>query len=205
VKKTVGILALQGDYAAHARVLRELGVRVELIREPRQLAGLDALIMPGGESTTMSLLLDSTGLRGPLRELLAPSENGRRGLPVLATCAGAILLARKLKRDDGSVKVQTLELLDATVERNAYGRQVDSFVATLRIDWEALGVPEADPAFEGVFIRAPLISRPGAAIVPVCRHDGELVVVRQGNMLVATFHPELAGDARLHAALLTWC
>lgn len=194
----VGVLALQGSYAAHGQVLVELGAAVREIRVPRDLDGITALCLPGGESTTMSLLLDSTGLREPLRGLIAG------GLPVLATCAGAILLARELRRNDGSRQVDTLGLLDATVSRNAYGRQVDSFVSELRMDWAALGVADDDPAFPGVFIRAPRITAPGPGVVPVAWRGDEVVAVRQGNIIAAAFHPELAGDTRLHARLLDW-
>jgi 5'-phosphate synthase pdxT subunit len=143
-----------------------------------------------------------------LRELLAPSAEGRGGPAVLATCAGAILLARELTRDDGSLKVQTLGLLDAVVDRNAFGRQVDSFEAPLSIDWPVLGRQDADPLLHGVFIRAPRFASVGPQAsacgwlrAPDGSH-GEPVLLRQGRILAASFHPELSGDARIHHALL---
>lgn len=204
VTHRAGVLALQGDFAAHARVFSGLGLDVVLVRRPADLAGLSILAMPGGETTTMSMLLDSTGLRQPLSELIAPRSAGGGGLPVLATCAGTILLARDVSRDEGSVKVRPLGLLDAVVERNAYGRQVDSFEADLAVDWGLLeGTPDS-PSFHGVFIRAPLIRQPGPAVQTAARHRGEIVLVRQENILAATFHPELSGDNRLHAAVLAF-
>jgi 5'-phosphate synthase pdxT subunit len=201
-----GVLALQGDFAAHARMLAGLGVEVREVRLPEHLAGLAALCMPGGESTAMSLLLDTTGLRGPLRQALAPAAAGGAGLPVLATCAGAILLAQRLAGDTGSRKVETLGLLDATVDRNAYGRQVNSFEAELEVDWGLLdggaGGRPAPALFHGVFIRAPRIAAAGPAALVAGQLAGEPVLLRQGNILAATFHPELSGDSRLHQALL---
>lgn len=197
--RTAGVLALQGDFAAHAAVLGQLGAAAREVRRPPDLAGLDCLCLPGGESTAMSLLLDSSGLREPLREALAG------GLPALATCAGAILLARRVAGDSGSRKVEPLGLLDATLDRNAYGRQVDSFEAELQPDWPALGGPPEWGArpLRGVFIRAPLIRDPGPGVAVVCtRGAGEIVMVRQGSLLAATFHPELSGDTRMHEALL---
>lgn len=193
------MLALQGDFAAHSAMLAALGAAVREVRRPEDLAGIRCLCMPGGESTAMSLLLDKSGLRKPLRACLAA------GLPVLATCAGAILLAQRLANDSGSRKVETLGLLDATLDRNAYGRQVDSFEAELYPDWPQLGCPEewAAHPLHGVFIRAPLIREPGPGVEVLCtRGDGEIVLVRQSTMLAATFHPELSGDSRLHAVLL---
>jgi len=192
----VGILALQGDFAAHARVLSRLGADSREVRGPADLNGIQALMLPGGESTTMSLLLDSSGLRQPLTELL------QGGLPVLGTCAGAIMLARELRNDDGSVRVQTLGLLDAVIDRNAYGRQVNSFEAELAVDWTILGANDEQRQFHGVFIRAPQIADYGAGVQPVAYLGGEVVAVRQGNIVAATFHPELSGDERLHAAVL---
>jgi len=191
-----GILALQGDFAAHAAVFVRLGCETVLVRGPEQLAGLDLLAMPGGESTTMSLLLDYTGLRGPLRDAIAS------GLPVLATCAGVILLAKRLSGDTGSVKVKTLGLLDVSAGRNAYGRQVDSFEEQLSIDWDVLGFAGEDPWYRGVFIRAPQIADCGAQVELLASHAGLPVLVRQGNIIAAAFHPELSGDDRLHLALI---
>jgi pyridoxal 5'-phosphate synthase pdxT subunit len=195
---------LQGDYAKHARALERLGLDVVLVRRPQQLQGLCLLALPGGESTTMSMLLDSTGLRQPLREALTPRGLGGQGLPTLATCAGVILLARDLLHDDGSIKVQTLSVLDATVDRNAYGRQVHSFEARLEVDWAALGLGGTQAPLSGVFIRAPRISGPGPGVRSVATHAGECVLARQDNILAATFHPELTGDTRLHEAVLNF-
>jgi pyridoxal 5'-phosphate synthase pdxT subunit len=197
-----GVLGLQGDFAAHARALARLGLEVVLVRRPEQLAGLCLLAMPGGESTTMSLLLDSTGLRQPLREAVLPRRLGGRGLPTLATCAGVILLARDLLHDDGSIRVHTLSVLDATVDRNAYGRQVNSFEAELDVDWAALGYTGDQAAFHSVFIRAPQIREPGPGVATIAQYAGEAVLVRQDNLLAAAFHPELTSDTRLHEAVL---
>lgn len=207
-KINAGVLALQGAYNAHANVLRSLGATVREVRFPAELAGIELFCMPGGESTAMSLLLDKSGLREPLRELLSASAEGSGGPAVLATCAGAILLARELEHDDGSLKVQTLGLLDAVVDRNAFGRQVDSFEAELTIAWPALGLPAESGPLHGVFIRAPRFAALGPATA-VCgwlhgpgAGSGEPVLLRQGRILAATFHPELSGDARIHRALL---
>ncbi len=195
---------MQGDYARHVRALERLGLEVVLVRRPQQLAGLCLLALPGGESTTMSLLLDSTGLRQPLAEALTSRGRGGRGLPTLATCAGVILLARDLLHDDGSIQVRPLSVLDATVDRNAYGRQVHSFEAQLDVDWAALGVSGEQPPLHGVFIRAPRISAPGPGVAVAAVHAGQTVLVRQDNILAATFHPELTGDTRLHEAVLNF-
>ena len=189
-----GILALQGDFAAHARMLDAIGIEQRFVRRPEQLEGLDMLCLPGGESTTMSMLLDASGLREPLTAAI------RTGLPVLATCAGMILLARGLKNDSGSVQVRPLGLLDATIDRNAYGRQVDSFEDSIRVDWAALDSADSGP-MNGVFIRAPRILEHGESAREVAWHGGECVMLRQGNILAAAFHPEIALDPRLHSAL----
>jgi 5'-phosphate synthase pdxT subunit len=206
------VLALQGDFAAHAAALRALGNEPVLVRRAGQLEQIDCLCLPGGESTTMSLLLTTSGLREPLRERIAG------GMPVLATCAGVILLARELSGDDGSLKVEPLGVLDVRVERNAYGRQVDSFEEAVAVDWERItergstgphGAAKANGGPEGPrsplkahFIRAPLIREPGPGVDVLARRGDEIVLVRQGNILGATFHPEIAGDYRLHALLL---
>lgn len=183
------MLALQGDFEAHAKALRACGVEPVYVRRTAQLEDIDALCMPGGESTTMSLLLTTGGMRDPLRRCIAG------GLPVLATCAGLILLARELTNDDGSLKVEPLGLLDVRVERNAYGRQVDSFEDELEIQG-------LDPPLRAHFIRAPLIRDPGPQVRVLAKRGDEIVLVRQGNILGATFHPEIAGDYRLHELLL---
>jgi 5'-phosphate synthase pdxT subunit len=183
----VGILAIQGDYQAHGRSLERLGCEVVPVLRGRQLESLDALILPGGESTTIAKGLDRLGLYQPLREA------AQAGLPILGTCAGAILLGRQVDRHP----VPSLGLLDVTSVRNAYGTQVDSFAA--EVD------PGAAPGLEGlrcVFIRAPRLRNPGSAVEVLARVDGSPVLVQQGRLLAATFHPELTDDLRVHALLL---
>lgn len=196
MKPLAGILALQGDYEKHRKSLKRLGLRVRYVRSAEDLTGLAMVVLPGGESTTMSLLLDSTGLRAPLHDAIAA------GLPTLATCAGTILLARELQGDTGSRKVDPLGLLDATVDRNSYGRQVDSFRTVVEIDWALLGVDDPKPMLPAWFIRAPRILGPGPDTHVVARYEGEIIAVRQGNILAITFHPELSRDTRIHAAVL---
>ena len=180
----VGILALQGAFREHREVLDALGVDTVEVRVPEQLDALDALILPGGESTTMSRLLDTSGLRAPLGERLA------EGLPVLGTCAGMILLA--IDVTDGRPDQQGFGLIDVSVRRNAYGRQLASFEAPLAVGGLAGG------PFPGVFIRAPRIERAGAGVEVLAEHDGHPVLARHGAAVVASFHPELSGDLRLH-------
>ena len=184
----VGVLALQGAFAEHAAALAALGAHPVLVRGPDALAGLDAVVLPGGESTTMSMLLESSGLRDPLAARLA------EGMPVFGTCAGLILLAREVL--DGRPDQRGFGVLDVTVVRNGYGRQRDSFEALL--DVPAIG-PQP---FPGVFIRAPRIAGAGAAVEVLARIDDEPVLVRQGPILGAAFHPELSGDLRLHHLFL---
>ena len=183
----VGVLALQGAFAAHVRTLAELGARPVEVRTPHDLDGVDALVLPGGESTTMSKLLDTSGLRAPLAELLAG------GLPVFGTCAGMILLATDVL--DGRADQRSFGAIDLSVRRNGYGRQIDSFETDLRV--EGLEVP-----VHAVFIRAPLVERVGAGVEVLAVHDGHPVLVREGCVTVCSFHPELSGDARLHALFL---
>jgi len=180
----VGVLALQGAFREHREVLDALGVEAIEVRTPAELGALDALILPGGESTTMSQLLDSSGVRGPLAELL------REGLPVLGTCAGMILLAREVV--DGRPDQESFGAIDVAVRRNAYGRQRDSFEADLTVDGLTGG------PFPGVFIRAPRIETVGEHVEVLARHDDVPVLARQGAVVVASFHPELSGDLRLH-------
>jgi len=182
----VGILAIQGDVEAHARALTGLGAEAVPVLREKHLADLVALILPGGESTTIAKGIDRLGLREPLR---AFAESGR---PVLGTCAGAILMARESRNHP----VPTLGLMDVVALRNDYGTQVDSFAAP------------ADPdsgAFAGmrcVFIRAPRLVDPGPLVQVLARVEGEPVLLRQANRLACTFHPELTPDARVHALLL---
>ena len=184
----VGVLALQGAFAAHARTLTDLGARSVEVRTPADLEDVAALVMPGGESTTMSFLLESSGLFDVIAERLGD------GMPVFGTCAGMILLAADVL--DGRPDQRRFEAIDITVRRNGYGRQVDSFEADL-----AVAGLEAAP-FHGVFIRAPLVESVGPAVAVLATHDGHPVLVRQDSVLAASFHPELARDRRLHELFL---
>jgi pyridoxal 5'-phosphate synthase pdxT subunit len=184
-----GVLALQGAFREHREVLDALGVEPVEVRVPQQLGGLDALFMPGGESTTITMLLETSGLREPLQAALTD------GLPVFGTCAGFILLADDV-RDVGEARYPAaLAALDCTVVRNAYGRQRESFETPLAIG----GI---DGAFPGVFIRAPVVERVGGDVEVLAEHEGHPVLVRQGSVWGATFHPELSGDLRLHQRFL---
>jgi 5'-phosphate synthase pdxT subunit len=187
-RPTIGVLALQGDFAEHVAVLECLGARTVDVRLPEQLDGLDGLIVPGGESTTISRLMLRWGLLEPIR------RRAREGMAVWGTCAGAILLAERTADLDR----EGLRLMDITVERNAFGRQVDSFEAAL--DVPALG-PEP---FPGVFIRAPKITNVGPKAEPIARlADGTVVAARQGRLLATAFHPELTDDPRFHEYFLS--
>jgi 5'-phosphate synthase pdxT subunit len=179
VDPVVGVLALQGDFQAHGRLLRELGAEVREVRTPADLAGLDGLVIPGGESTTMTLGIEREGLADPLRELV------RAGTPVLGTCAGMIMLDRA-----------HLGLMDTVCARNAFGRQLRSFEADLDID----GI-EGGPV-RAVFIRAPWIAEHGDAVEVLAAVDGHPVAARQDQMLVISFHPEIAGESRVHELFL---
>lgn len=179
----IGVLALQGAFAAHEAVLRRLGVATRQVRTPADLEGLDGIVLPGGESTTMSRLLDTAGLREPLAGRLAA------GLGVFGTCAGMILLAREVL--DGRPDQRSFGLLDISVRRNGYGRQVDSFEA----DVDVHGLEEP---FHSVFIRAPRVERVGADVDVLAEHEHDAVLVRSGNVLAAAFHPELTHDPRVH-------
>jgi 5'-phosphate synthase pdxT subunit len=176
----IGVLAIQGDYAAHAEALVEAGGEPIEVRNPEELAGLDGLILPGGESTTMLKFLERRGLFESLKEFAAAR-------PVFATCAGAILLAREVLHPPQ----RSLGLLDAVVERNAYGRQIDSSILT-----EPTSLPGGP--LEMVFIRAPRIIEVGPGVEVLARREGFPVLARQGNLLAATFHPELSRDRRVH-------
>ncbi len=185
----IGVLALQGAFIEHKNVLARLGVQAAEVRLPEHLEGLDGLIIPGGESTTMGLLAQKWNLLEPLRAF------ARSGRPVWGTCAGMILLAREVV--DGVPGQPILGLMDITVRRNAFGRQVDSFEADLAVP--VLG----DPPFHAVFIRAPIIERVGAGVdVLASLDDGTAVAVQQGNLLATAFHPELTADARFHRYFL---
>lgn len=183
MKPLIGVLAMQGAFAEHVRALERSGARTRLVRTTEDLEGLDGIVIPGGESTTMTMLMERVGLLGPLRDAI------RGGLATFATCAGMIVLARDIT--DGMAEQAGMGLLDVAVRRNGYGRQVDSFEAALNI--EGLdGKP-----FPGVFIRAPLVESTGVAHV-IATHDGHAVAVRQDRMVALCFHPELTGDLRLH-------
>lgn len=177
----VGVLALQGAFAAHSDCLKSIGVQSIEVRTPQQLGSVDALLMPGGESSTMSQLLESSGLFDPIATRIA------EGMPVFGTCAGMILLASEIL--DGRSDQRNFSAIDISVRRNAFGRQVDSFEATIN---SSVG------DFHGVFIRAPRIERVGAQVEVLGSINDEPVLVRQGNVLAASFHPELSNDARLH-------
>jgi 5'-phosphate synthase pdxT subunit len=178
----IGVLALQGDFAKHQEMLARIDVPSRQVRSSRDLAGLDGLVLPGGESTTMLKLLREEGLD---QAIVAFSQAGR---PVYGTCAGAILLAREVS---GPEQV-SLGLLDIGIERNAYGRQVDSHVGVASC--ESLG---REP-LEMVFIRAPVIRSVGPEVAVLARHRGDPVFVRQGSVMATTFHPELSTDSRVH-------
>jgi len=177
----VGVLALQGAFAAHSDCLTSIGVQSIEVRNPEQLNSVDALLMPGGESSTMSQLLESSGLFDPIASRIAD------GMPVFGTCAGMILLASEIL--DGRSDQRSFSAIDISVRRNAFGRQVDSFESTINS-------PVGE--FHGVFIRAPRIERVGEEVEVLGSINNEPVLVRQGNVLAASFHPELSNDARLH-------
>ena len=176
--RLVGVLALQGDFEAHAKLLRAIGAEPREVRVPADLDGLDALVIPGGESTVMTLGIEREGLAEPLRDLV------RAGTPVLGTCAGMIMLDR-----------EHLGVLDMRCERNAFGRQVHSFEGRLRLDG-------FDDPFCGVFIRAPWVAEHGPGVAVLGSVDGHPVAVAAGNVLAVAFHPELIGEQRLHRRLL---
>ena len=173
----VGVLALQGDFEAHSRILEALGAEPRKVRTPTDLEGLDGLVMPGGESTTMTLGIEREGLAEPLRALV------RSGTPVLGTCAGMIMLDR-----------EHLGVLDVRARRNAFGRQVSSFEADVPVRGVA--------AMRAVFIRAPWVDEVGEGVEVLAEVEGHPVAVRQDNVLAVAFHPELTGDGRLHEWLV---
>jgi 5'-phosphate synthase pdxT subunit len=185
--RLVGVLALQGAFVAHQRALGSAGATTRQVRQPGDLVGLDALVMPGGESTTMSRLLTTSGLYDDLKALISD------GLPVFGTCAGMILLASEVL--DGRPDQRNFGAIDVSVRRNGYGRQIDSFEADI-------DVVDFDHSFHAVFIRAPKVVGVGPNVEVLAEHDGVPVVARQGHVMVASFHPELTGDARLHAKFL---
>ncbi|MGH9214350.1 MAG: pyridoxal 5'-phosphate synthase glutaminase subunit PdxT [Acidimicrobiales bacterium] len=184
----VGVVALQGASAKHAAMLARLGVEVVEVRTPDSLTDVDALVIPGGESTTISMLLESSGLFEPLAARIAD------GLPAMGTCAGMILLADEIL--DGRDDQRCLGAIDIGVRRNAFGRQVDSFETELEVEGLDGG------PFHAVFIRAPIVERAGPDVEILARAAGQPVLCRSGDILVAAFHPELSGDDRLHQLFL---
>jgi 5'-phosphate synthase pdxT subunit len=191
---TIGILALQGDYEAHARAFRNSGARTVLVRKPEELAGLDGLVLPGGESTTMLKFLEQKPLNNNGFEnddFFSALEKFASSKPVFGTCAGSILLANEVLQP----QQRSLGALDATVERNAYGRQIDSTILTLPT--ELPGGP-----LEMVFIRSPRITRVGDRVEVLAQRDGHPTLVRQGHLLACTFHPEMSADTRVQQLFL---
>lgn len=182
---SIGVLAIQGDVREHANHLVQCGANVTLVKTPEVLATVDALVIPGGESTTMSILAVKNGLIEPLRE-------ARKRMPMYGSCAGLIMLADRIT--DGRSDQQTIGGLNITAKRNAFGRQVDSFEIDLKIP--AIG----DPEFHAVFIRAPLVEEVGSGVevLATIPATGEVVAVRQGNLLGTSFHPEIVPDFRIH-------
>jgi 5'-phosphate synthase pdxT subunit len=179
----IGVLALQGAFRAHAQALAELGVTAREVRTPEHLAAVDALVMPGGESTTMSRLLTSSGLFDQIK------ARASEGMAVFGTCAGMILLATEVL--DGRPDQRSFGVVDLTVRRNGYGRQLDSFETEL-------DVAGLDRPFHGVFIRAPRVESVGPAVEVLATYGGDPVLVRQERIMAASFHPELTADSRLH-------
>jgi 5'-phosphate synthase pdxT subunit len=175
---------LQGAFEAHQHVLRDLGVETLQVRTPADLELVDALVMPGGESTTMSHLLQTSGLFDAIDARL------KQGMPVFGTCAGMILLAKGVL--DGRPDQRSFGAIDIDVKRNAYGRQIDSFETDIALDGD----------FHAVFIRAPQIARIGEDVQVLARHNEDVVLARQGSVMVASFHPELTSDTRTHAMFI---
>jgi pyridoxal 5'-phosphate synthase pdxT subunit len=183
----IGVLALQGAFREHIRMLTGLGASTREVRLPGELDGLDGLVVPGGESTTMGLLMEKGGLRTPLRQFVEKH-------PVFGTCAGLIMLAAQTT--DGPQPL--LGVMDVTVRRNAFGRQTRSFEAPVDLHL----APEASEPFHGIFIRAPWVEETGPGVEVIARYDGRIVGVRQEHMIGVAFHPELGSDTRLHAYFL---
>ncbi|MFC4902916.1 pyridoxal 5'-phosphate synthase glutaminase subunit PdxT [Kocuria oceani] len=184
----VGVLALQGGVAEHAAMLRELGAEAVLVKTAEQLSGLDAIVLPGGESSTMDRLLRLFGLRDPLREAVLG------GLPTLGTCAGLILLSSGI--EDPAPGQRTLEVLDVTVARNAFGSQTAS-------EEDVLTWGDDGATVRAAFIRAPVVTRAGEGVTVLARHRGEVVAVASGSVVGISFHPELTGETAVHRHLLS--
>jgi 5'-phosphate synthase pdxT subunit len=183
----VGVLALQGDFAEHLAMLSRIGVDTREVRKAGDLEGVDALIIPGGESTTIGKLMARYGLDAAIR------ARAEQGMPIYGTCAGLILLAQEI---EGSNQPR-LGLMDIAVIRNAFGRQIESFEADIPF------APTPDQPIRGVFIRAPIVSRVGAGVQVLSDFAGKIVAVQQGNLLATAFHPELTDDTRVHRYFLT--
>jgi pyridoxal 5'-phosphate synthase pdxT subunit len=183
----IGVLALQGAFIEHVQALGRVGVEAVEVRRPADLEGVDGLIIPGGESTTIGKLIERFGLRDPILDL------ARAGAPVWGTCAGMILLARKVDETTRARSQPLLSLMDITVQRNAFGSQLDSFETTL-------AMPAVDDTpLPAVFIRAPVVASAGSDVEVLARlEDGTIVAARQGNVFATAFHPELTGDDRIH-------
>lgn len=188
----IGVLALQGDFEAHIRAVEAAGGRATEVRTPEQVAAADGLILPGGESTTIGKLMVRYGIDSAVRTASA------LGKPIYGTCAGMILLAKEIAHGAERGGQPTLGLMDIGVARNAFGRQVDSFEA----DIEAPEVTHGGGTVRGVFIRAPYVERVGEGVEVLARYQDRIVLVRQRNLLASAFHPELTGDARVHAYFL---
>lgn len=189
IKMKIGILGFQGAVIEHQRHIEKIGHEAIIVRYPEQLAELDGMILPGGESTTIGKLLNRTGMMEPLRERI------REGLPVWGTCAGMILLAKELENDS----VRHLAVMDITVKRNAYGAQIDSFDVNVEIPEVSTGeIPL-------VFIRAPYITSVGEGVKVISRIDGHIVAARENNMLVTSFHPELTDCSAFHRYFAGMC
>ncbi len=183
----VGVLAIQGDFAEHIAVLSKIGVTAREVRLPEHLDSLDGLIIPGGESTTLSRLISIYSMREPIEQM------SRHGKAIWGTCAGMIMVAQEITEDDPV----TLNVMGISVLRNGFGRQVDSFKQDLQV------IDRGPTPFHGVFIRAPVITRVGREVIVMATlPDGQAVAVRQGNLLATSFHPELTGDSRFHQYFL---
>ncbi|HLH80622.1 MAG TPA: pyridoxal 5'-phosphate synthase glutaminase subunit PdxT [Chthonomonas sp.] len=184
---TIGVLALQGDFEAHLKTVQRLGLPAKEVRTLRDLEQVDALILPGGESTTIGKLLARTGLDAAIR------DRGHAGMPIYGTCAGMILLAHTI---EGRPEQPTLDLMDIAVARNAFGRQIESFEADIPFDFGAEIVP-----VRAVFIRAPYVTQVGPNVQVLSKFQDKVVAVKQGNLLATAFHPELTDNLRIHALL----
>ena len=184
---TIGVLALQGDFAEHLAMLARIGVDAREVRKAGDLEGVDALIIPGGESTTIGKLMARYGLDEAIR------ARAEHGMPIYGTCAGLILLAKEIEGSDQP----RLGLMDIAVIRNAFGRQIESFEADIPF------APTPEQPVRGVFIRAPIVARVGAGVQTLSVFDGKIVAVQQGNLLATAFHPELTDDTRVHRYFLS--